>query len=773
MLNRIFILVLIAAVAVIFGCSSAGSSNITTPVDQLPDALKGVDSSNAHRLSGFYQFTADPASGTLDIVPLRTAEMHLNALLWVEPIPFLFLTIENLEFNGNIVDVDVGLRHPFIGLDEFTGFDVCGLIITNGSVSGFNDPDLRMAGPGDVRLLNPDGYSRWWNPAEFPVNNGTMFCYQDGLLGTPDYFAHYNSTINGYKFFCDDLEADDPLTDASVEGRAKFSSGQKNTRHYNIEFGDVGLIFNYAVDACWKFPGGDYPFDLDDFPEQANRPEAYNITVTELENTLYYDDSAANGGGAMNLLIDVWDHFEIDFNQVHAESLAGIPLTSTLTPVESGEGYCRYELELSGDELTMNGDAELLITVQSEVSGYGGFLPGKPVCAYFMHTFNIGDEATAPDCSLADTPCPKWRYDLRNTGRSNYTGPTSLPVTEWAVGGESGWSAIVLPNGNFFYPDRENQEFRAINANGQIVWTVDAEGAPWNHPTVLADGTIFVATGGSGTHEPNKLFSLTQDGTVNWTKIFPSGLRESSVSINEECEIYIGDRGGKFYALDASTGEEIWSFQTGDANGEIISSPALADDGTIYFGTWINSGTSGRFWALNPDGSNKWNYKPSWGVSGSPAVGDDGTVYFGTGDSNFWALYPNGDFKWVVSIGFGVGSSPAIADDGTLYISAHYGGLYSISPSGSINWSHSLPGKGGWSGSVLDPAGNIYVGSFVGVGGDVHSGFMSAFAPNGNLLWEKALDGQPYQAAILPDNKLLVSLCHNPYTGKAGLILLQ
>ena len=61
-----------------------------------------------------------------------------------------------------------------------------------------------MAGDGDMRLLNPDGYSRWWNPAEFP-NNGTIFGYNDGLLGAPDSYADYNNTLNGYKYFCDDL----------------------------------------------------------------------------------------------------------------------------------------------------------------------------------------------------------------------------------------------------------------------------------------------------------------------------------------------------------------------------------------------------------------------------------------------------------------------------------------------------------------------------------------------------------------------------------------
>ena len=75
-------------------------------------------------------------------------------------IPFTNLTLESLEFNGNIIEVEIGLRHPFLGLNEFTGFDVCGILRTGGTVSGFDDPHMIMAGDGDTHLLNPDGWAR-------------------------------------------------------------------------------------------------------------------------------------------------------------------------------------------------------------------------------------------------------------------------------------------------------------------------------------------------------------------------------------------------------------------------------------------------------------------------------------------------------------------------------------------------------------------------------------------------------------------------------------
>ena len=189
-----YVLILVALIIIYTGCSGTGDAVVPDPV--LKATVAGI---NSHQLWGLWQFTADPVNETLDAVQLRTSDMHLNALPFLEPPVLVYLSLENLEFNGNIIEADIGLRHPFSGLTEFTGFDVCGVLITNGSVSGFNDTDLMMPGDGDTRLLNPDGLTRWWNPSEFPVNPGTIYGYNDGLLGAPDSFADYNSTLNGYK----------------------------------------------------------------------------------------------------------------------------------------------------------------------------------------------------------------------------------------------------------------------------------------------------------------------------------------------------------------------------------------------------------------------------------------------------------------------------------------------------------------------------------------------------------------------------------------------
>src|SRR5258707_9026779 len=49
------------------------------------------------------------------------------------------------------------------------------------------------------------------------------------------------------------------------------------------------------------------------------------------------------------------------------------------------------------------------------------------------------------------------------------------------------------------------------------------------------------------------------------------------------------------------------------------SSPAIADDGTIYLGVW-----SGELRAFLPDGSPKWTFNAGREIKSSPAIGSDG-----------------------------------------------------------------------------------------------------------------------------------------------------
>lgn len=341
---------------------------------------------NSHCLWGYWECIADPEAGTLDVSPLRTTAMHLNVVPILEPPAGAKLKISNVKFDGNICDVDVTLVHPFPGLTQYIGFDVAGIFISKGTLAGFSDPDLIMAGEGETRLLNADGYTRWWNPSEFGIDGQPIFRYKDGLMGTKHSKANFECTLNGYKLFGNDIGIKDDILGLDPKNRIAFLPGSSNTRHYKIDFSG-GVIFNYAVDANWEPPAGNPPFTPEQYAPEANRPEAWAISITELQNTLY-NDGKGNLGGDLKLKLEVRDHFNAGQNKIKVESPGNFNPVMSTTPISGGDGYSIYEVDIV-NATPKPGSIDLLIQVESEVVGYANVIADKNVTAYFTYTADV------------------------------------------------------------------------------------------------------------------------------------------------------------------------------------------------------------------------------------------------------------------------------------------------------------------------------------------------------------------------------------------------
>jgi outer membrane protein assembly factor BamB len=84
-----------------------------------------------------------------------------------------------------------------------------------------------------------------------------------------------------------------------------------------------------------------------------------------------------------------------------------------------------------------------------------------------------------------------------------------------------------------------------------------------------------------------------------------------------------------------------WQFSADD---EIVSTPALSEDGTIYF-------TSRQsLYALAPDGKMKWRYFPGAELASSPMVGPDGSIYIVDAGCVVHALNPDGSKRLIAQI---------------------------------------------------------------------------------------------------------------------------
>ena len=245
-----------------------------------------------------------------------------------------------------------------------------------------------------------------------------------------------------------------------------------------------------------------------------------------------------------------------------------------------------------------------------------------------------------------------------------------------------------------------------VKTNYILVSVTKLAGTPW--PKFQADS---YNTGQSPYAGPG-------DNITVWNYTTGGGIQYSGPSIGADGTIYVGSRDNKIYALNPD-GTPKWNYTTG---GYVYGSPAIASDGTIYIGSYDKN-----IYALNPDGTVKWSYTTGGYIYGSPVIDVDGTIYIGSYDKNIYALNPDGTLKWKYTTGnYIYYSTPAIGSDGTIYFGSYDGKLYALNPDGTLKWSYTT-GARIYGAPAIGSDGTIYFGSY-----DKN---VYALNPDGTLKW--------------------------------------
>jgi outer membrane protein assembly factor BamB len=217
------------------------------------------------------------------------------------------------------------------------------------------------------------------------------------------------------------------------------------------------------------------------------------------------------------------------------------------------------------------------------------------------------------------------------------------------------------------------------------------------------------------------VYSLYPNGTLKW-KYETDMWITSTPALAEDGTLYVGSWDHYLYAFNSTSGIRKWKFY---AHHTIDSSPAIGNDGTIYFGTMGTGGKAFRIYAVNPNGTERWYYTTGYKITSDPAIGDDGTIYIGSGDTYLYAINSNGTLKWRIKTGDLIMGSPSIADDDTIYIASWDGYLYAIFPhNGTIKWKCKI-GVGSKINPSIAADGTIYIGCEK----------LYAIYPNGTINW--------------------------------------
>ncbi len=349
---------------------------------------------------------------------------------------------------------------------------------------------------------------------------------------------------------------------------------------------------------------------------------------------------------------------------------------------------------------------------------------------------------TLSHAQLATSPWPMFHHDTAHTGLSQFDTSANPGYVKWKFtnGGAMG-DPVIGDDGTIYAGCGAN--LCAVNPDGTQKWAfADINGGPADVPAIDTDGNIWFGDG-------NYFYAINPDGSQKWSR-WLSAWGFTSPAIGGDGTVYTVEIGK---LIGIALGSGVVDFNQTQAD----SSPAIGGDGTVYaimcigagYGLgalppafdytnpiWVASfpfsfdcdygGTAaigsdgtlyvnygdGNLYAVNSDGSLKWEFANGGFQSDAPSIGPDGTIYIGSSDQNLHALTDGGQGivsqKWAFKTA-GTVNDPAIGSDGTVYVGSADDNLYAVTSGGLKKWALATGGTVGR--PAIGADGTVYVGS--------------------------------------------------------------
>ena len=262
-------------------------------------------------------------------------------------------------------------------------------------------------------------------------------------------------------------------------------------------------------------------------------------------------------------------------------------------------------------------------------------------------------------------------YALRPDGTRRWSFPT----------GDYILSSPAIGTDGVIYIGSRDHHLYAVNPDGTPRWRFATGRYVDSAPVIGMDGTIYI-----GSFDWN-LYALNPDGSEKWHFTYgsgPAGGLGVAVSIGSDGTIYASTGGEEntLYALRPGDGTVVWRFPFGSPMALVHPTvPVIGPDGTLYLGT-----PDRKFYAINPDGSKRWDLDTGTAGHSTAVLGEDGLIYVNTWDLKALALNPNGTVEWEFPMsGPAVGglftAIPTLTANGVLYVGSGNGRLYAIEAS--------------------------------------------------------------------------------------------
>lgn len=359
----------------------------------------------------------------------------------------------------------------------------------------------------------------------------------------------------------------------------------------------------------------------------------------------------------------------------------------------------------------------------------------KPVSAFKTSELTVeeGQLVSFTDLSFdEDGQVTKWNWNFGNGEVSEEQSPT----IKYSTAGEyvvtlSVWDNLSVQNSNIFSKTIVVKEKSMADVQPDIVWEFQTPcGFQDVSPTVDDNGNVIVGCDANAKRGGKNIWVIN-NGKEVWH--YSSGdVIRSSAAVADDGTIYVGSYDKKLYKFTISSSTPIATFNLG-ATAK-FSSPAVDKDGTVFFSA------NKKLYAINPETMvQKWEADCEGVTQSTPVIGEK-VVYVCSNSGKLYAFQKtDGAKKWSIDYGKDCTSVPAIGNDEIIYLcgkTVDGGGIViAINPDGKIRWQQNSISEFSNSGVSLSVDGHLYVGNFDGE-------ILCYTQDSGELLWKYKAQGK-------------------------------
>ena len=332
----------------------------------------------------------------------------------------------------------------------------------------------------------------------------------------------------------------------------------------------------------------------------------------------------------------------------------------------------------------------------------------------------------------------EWLYAVDvKSGQRQWRFPANSPVT----------AAPSVYDGQIFFGTQAGELFcirpprKGQVPAGHLVWRYEA-GAPITaSPLVTGAGLVLFGSADGSFHAVDRT-----TGKKRWVQKtggpivgsaskavspIPADLDEQVQPASRAGAILCASTDGRLYAFAESSGELVWSLDTGAP----LTAGAAIRDSVAYAGNY-----HGKLWAVNVAGGHvKWTADVGGAMVNTPAVGAD-TVCVATRDGAVVALsVEDGTELWRQATSAPVTAPPTIMSGGTVYVTARDGHVRALKlATGEQVWEH-------------------FTGEPLTTGAAIAEGHMLIGGENGGLYAYRAGAGRSVQVASASEQPVVLT----------------